>query len=284
MEKSELTQKVILFRKTGFNGKKLEHEIASRIYTSPILRRHLTAEQTSAFLCWFYPEILGLARRFRYRGKPFEAYINYVLLRRINSFMRRDLSKKEVQNIFEDGRFEPEIKSCDLRSGTAFREENSETEFFWLADAGKKRILYLFLREYSVSDPGKLSVVSGLTGYDDRWVQECGKRLRMMVYSRSKRYKAIKRRRNYTYYLLFRTERRLLKAITEEERKNLRKEITALKKSLITANTTLEKISRRPTHREIAEVTGNPKGSVDSGLFYLKKSFEASRGNEKRCA
>ncbi len=284
MGKSELTRKVMLFRKTGKAGKELEDEIAFRIYTSPILDRHLTAEQISSFLCWFYPEILVLAKHFRYRGRPFEAYINYVLLRRINSFLRNDLSEKETQNIFEDRRFDREIKSGNLNGTSDIKERDTVKELSWLANAGKKRILYLFLREYSVSDPEKLSVVSRLTEYDDKWVQECGKRLRMMVYKRSRRYKVIIRRRNYTYYLIFRTEKRLLKAVTEGEKRILREKITTLKEKLAIANTTLEKISRTPTHKEIATVTGNPKGSVDSGLFYLKKSIEEALGNEKRCA
>jgi DNA-directed RNA polymerase specialized sigma24 family protein len=30
-----------------------------------------------------------------------------------------------------------------------------------------------------------------------------------------------------------------------------------------------------PTHRDIADVLGIPKGTVDSGLYYLKESFGA---------
>ena len=44
----------------------------------------------------------------------------------------------------------------------------------------------------------------------------------------------------------------------------------------------MSRVGIAPTNREIAEALGIPKGTVDSGLFFLKKKLAAALGPDSQ--
>ncbi len=284
MEKSNLTQAVEDFKRTGENEKEIIEEIACQIYFSPLLKKYLTREQRNDFLSSFYTGIPFLIRNYQYSGKPFEAYLHFIAKKRVLSYLKKEKEKNEITSIIEDAHFSQEVYHPVFPDDKIAAEETLVNNIKKVGKISNKRILFLFLREFSVSEPQKLSAAARLTGYDEEWIQQCADKLRFLVYQRIKRAEELKKYRNRTYFSLFMTERRLSDAVYESERKPLRDKITKLKKKLITINTALTRTHPYPTHKEIALVTGDPKGSVDSGLYYIKQTFLMAAENEKLSA
>lgn len=284
MEKSNLTQAVEDFKRTGENEKEIIEEVACQIYFSPLLKKYLSREQRNDFLSLFYTGIPFLIRNYHYSGKPFEAYLHFIAKKRVLSYLKKQKEQHEITSIIEDAHFSQEVYQPAFTEDKTAAEETLVNNIKKVGKISNKRILFLFLREFSVSDPQKLSAASRLTGYDEEWIQQCADKLRVLVYRRIKRAEELKQYRNKTYFSLFLTERRLSDTVYESERKPLRDKITKLKKKLITINTALARTHPYPTHNEIALVTGDPKGSVDSGLYYIKKTFLMAAENEKLSA
>ncbi len=284
MEKSDLTKKVLEFQQSQGDMEEVIEEVASAVYFSPILRKYLKREQRIDFLITFYKEIPMLIRNFNFKNKPFEAYLHFVTRRRVLSYLRNQQEETEIRRIVEDTRFARLTYMQKEDKPPTHSVEELVTRINRMGKISDNRILFFFLREYAVSDPAKLSAASRLTGYDEDWIQKCGEKLRLMVDKRVKRASELKRYRNRTYFLLFLSEKRLADALYESEKIELRRKISEFKKRLLELNKALSKTYSYPTHREIAMVTGNPKGSVDSALYYIKRTFMIAAENEKLSA
>ncbi len=284
MGKSNLTQAVDDFKRTGENEEEIIEEVACQIYFSPLLRKYLSGEQRNDFLSFFYAEIPLLIRNYHYSGKPFEAYLHFIAKRRVLSYLKKQKEKHEIIRIIEDVHFAQAAYQSVFPEDKTSAEEDLVNRIRKIGKISNKRILFLFLREFSVSDPQKLSAAARLTGYNEEWIQQCADKLRALVYRRIKRAEELKKYRNRIYFTLFLTEKRLSDAVYESERKSLRNDITMLKTKLKTMNTALARTHSFPTHKEIAMVTGDPKGSVDSGLYYIKQTFLIAAENKKLSA
>ncbi len=284
MKKSKLTDAVLRFRRGREEENEVIENIAYRIYTSPILKKYLSAEQRNEFLSRFYTEIPLLISRFKFNGKSFEAYINFIIKKRIFTYLRKKVTEEEIQSIMEDANFIQNDSYTNPEEISTIPTEILLSRIRQLGCSSNKRILFLFLREYAVSDPKKLTVAARLTGFDEKWIQECGDRLRFMVYRRRKRISVLRKNRNRIFFLLFLTEKRLLSSVYPQDKAKLRNRISELKKTLSNLNKIIARSSPYPTHQEIAIATGNPKGSVDSGLYYIKQTFMLAAENKKLSA
>jgi hypothetical protein len=71
-------------------------------------------------------------------------------------------------------------------------------------------------------------------------------------------------------------------AATETDQERLRvyrKQIRAAEIRIEKTDRELKSTALLPTHKDIASVLGVAKGSVDSGLYYLRKAFSACELN-----
>ncbi len=284
MTKSILTEKVLAFQHSGRGRELLVHEIALFVYSSFILKTSLSEDQTGEFLCFFYRDMDHLINRFSYQGKPFEAYLNFILKWRIKSFLSRISKKKEAVSIVNDARFVniiqqeyPVLKKESVRVDPQTAELVQST-------TDKKRILILFMKEYVTSDPEYLPHVAHMTGFPEKWIEARAEMLKRMVYRRIKRYRVLSEKRNRTFFKLFLTEKKLADAYTTEDISTYAAEIKVLNKRLILTNKELSRVSFHPTNREISIVTGIPKGTIDSGLFYLRKLLNDTRNTGNKAA
>ncbi len=284
MGKSALTKKVITFQQSGQGEEKLIQEIALYIYSSFPVKTYLSKDQRGDFICSVYNEIGRIMNRFSFKGKPFEAYLNIILKWRIKSYLSRTAMKKDIISITNDAHF---IYTAQLKSPDEHKqgiEIDDEIASVIRNDTDRKRLLFIFMKEYITADPAYLPYVAQLTGYSERWIMDKAEILRHIVYRRIDRYKKLSEKRNKTFFKLYLAEKKQYEAYTEEEKKAYAVEAKMLKERLHRTNRDLSKFPFYPTHREISAVIGIPKGTIDSGLFYLKKSFYCSHKDSGKAA
>lgn len=282
MKENNLTEKVQRYQQTGLNKTELIQEIAVYTYSSVLLKKYLTEDQKGDFLCFFYSEMENLIERFHFIGKPFEAYLHTILKWRIKTFLVRDSKKRDVLHILKDRHFLEPLHTIDrgIHADDEIEISSAALQVFHgvntdpiPANSDKNRLLFLFLKEYTVSNPDYLPYISKITGYSEEWIIERAEILRTYVRKRMKRFKILTEKRNRTFFQLYLMEKKLHEAYTDSEKKLYSDKIKILTRRLQMVNKEISKISLHPTHREISSVMRIPKGTIDSGLYYLKKSF-----------
>ena len=291
---SELTRDVLAKREDPKTRKDLIEKISRIVYSYP--RKHLRWGDDDAgdFFCAFYPKIDGLIDRFSYSGKPFEAYLIASIRWQLKTFAKkRAMHHSEEKAIQEETDF---WYSCDIHDGqhhsydVCYRSGTADPQERYSAEASKvlkikgngritdpawaKRFLYLVLRNVTFIDDSFMEHAAELSGYDIGYIVGCATELRERLWRKRERYAALKEKRNSLHVRILQLNT-LVRRETETER------LTAYKKQLETAKKRMAGISAEirsanilPTHKDIAEVLGLSKGSVDSGLYYLRKAFD----------
>ncbi|MCK5200436.1 MAG: hypothetical protein KAR21_18905, partial [Spirochaetales bacterium] len=64
----------------------------------------------------------------------------------------------------------------------------------------------------------------------------------------------------------------------------LENQIKSLRKKINSMNREISNAIVRPTHKDLADILQIPKGSIDSGIFYIKNSFNELENIEKKSA
>ena len=84
----------------------------------------------------------------------------------------------------------------------------------------------------------------------------------------------IREKRNCQFCRLFQLHQKLHYEADNAEKEVITARIEKTKSRICKLNRILKSITQMPAHRDIAEIMGIPKGSVDSGLYYLKIYLE----------
>jgi DNA-directed RNA polymerase specialized sigma24 family protein len=87
--------------------------------------------------------------------------------------------------------------------------------------------------------------------------------------------KLLRERRNRAYSRLLFMEKELSGETEHEAAEALRRKIGKLKKIMMQASYEISRIPLCPTHNAIAEELGIPKGTVDTGLRWIKQKLSA---------
>ena len=281
---TSLTQMVLQYQKTGENQKKLLREISVKVYDYPRRAYGWSEDDRSDFFCQFYPKILNLADRFCYTGKPFEAYLVTTLRWQLKTFaanrakdalqeaiaMKSCLSWQKDRNTIYDqvaAEHSPEYSPA-LREVLKIGADGKVTK-----KACVKRLLFLVLQEAFTINDSQIETVAAITGMDKIRIIGCVTEMRTILSEKRQRRQTLLDRRN-KLHLHFECLRERLSTETDTGvRSRLFTELTKVQARLVRIKNDLATIKEGPSHREIAEVLDLPKGSVDSGLYYLKNAI-----------
>jgi len=138
----------------------------------------------------------------------------------------------------------------------------------------QKRLLLLTMKGSLHIDTHIAWCVSTITGYTSIWILNCIQKLKETMHKRNHRLEQLRIRRNRYYIRIYDIHIDLTVETDIGKRKVLFKELYIIKRRMEQTITEISRIPRSPTHQEIANVMGYPKGTVDSGLYYIKNSFE----------
>ena len=267
MSTSQLTEVVLEGQKNPSHTQKAEWEVACWIYDELHRKFRLDADEAGNFFCDFYPKIRKLILQFEYRGHPFEAYMYATLRWQVLSYKKR-LGRQRLQNqffIYEsfwDVHQDEPAYSEPIPSRVPRHIHNSFKTY-------RKRLIYVALRESEYLDNQLIEALIQYTRVDRRWFLNCVMALRRKVERRRRRLDRARLYHNsclYRYYLL---QLKVYNSNSPETQTYYRRELEKNRSRLHRVSRKVKKMHVHPTNREIAEVLNVPKGSIDSGIFYI---------------
>lgn len=294
MEKS-ITDAVLEYQRCRILTIQILHAAGTILYEYLLKKHELSDDERNDFFCYFYPKIPALFDRFVYSGTPFEGYMLVSARWQLKSFVYRARRREARNRYIELSAWKEEyapgyslITPFDTSAETAAELKqvfgiDPETGKIRKQASGR-RILYVTMRGAMHVTDTMLSAVSETTGCDLEWLYNCTQKLKRRMEKRSVRLEHLKKRRNGLYLKILDLHRYIENAADQEIRALLSGRLVSLQKHLHNALIEISHTITEPSHKEIAEVLGIPKGSVDSGMHCLKHSVREFLTEHGRCA
>jgi hypothetical protein len=252
--------------------------ICNRILTEAFnhLRRYRRKgeDEVSDFLLDFHARIEGLLGRFVCRGLPFRHFLLRTLRWQWNTF-RAAQSRRRRQawlavdsGLGGDGFFvaeAPHDEPCDPGL---------------LSPSDKRRLILLALKACPYLDDWHLEAVSRHSGADLAWLQACQHKLRLATAERRSRRELLADKRGDAFYRRLMAEDDARREADPARRLTHEHRASVYRSRLLHLSRQREAMTAAPTHLELSVLLGMPKGSVDSGLYHLKRVLASVYGNQ----
>ena len=288
MKKWIINEKVIQYKQTNDNLENLVHELGIHVYSLLKNKFKLDDEERSEFFCEFYPKIPDLIKRFKFSGIPFEGYLISSIRWDIKYFRSKKSRLRGVEKAKHKDPFylvSPEndftiVQNEELQISDKARSPlRLSKRSRILTDPIKQRVLYIYLLEAENTDDKLKNAIIKATGYKKKWLDNCTAKLRAKTDKRMLRIKLLRNRRNSAFFNLHLLQEKLNFSDNLNEKKDLIIKIERLRSIISKINNQISKAPSRPTHQDLADILGIPRGSIDSGIYYLKSAFEDLKKN-----
>ncbi|MDX9801489.1 MAG: hypothetical protein RBT69_09155 [Spirochaetia bacterium] len=289
MKKHELTSMLVSYRKGDISRKTVFEAICLFVYKFPGRIYNWKEDDCSDFFSYFYPKIERMVDSFRIREVPFEVYLVKTLKLQIKTFAARKTAVEVSIKILKNKELWPYEKIISSSvSGNDFvcePEPSPFADFFHdvltrepsrinRENTLKKRLLMLALKNMQCGGDNEISRISALLDCDADWLIDAFSQLNEKRTEKKKKKVFLENRRNRHFSRLCLLHENSHSSLTPEEKEKIYLKIAKEKSSIDSLSKKLDMITVEPTHQDIAEVMKLPKGSVDSGLYYLKLYLE----------
>ncbi len=271
------------YRTSGDGFDALFTRVVVRVYEYPKKNPLCTEEDCAEFLLSFYPRIKNIILGYRNMGREFDAYLANCLRWHMKSYLgwRLRMVKQDRLLLRE---------SCDsARTGADDASAGEETPEY--RTDGRSRIgpfsfcsrdgvlhrrslgrfLLLALKCVDDLDDPTVGRLSELSGFSRDLFFHLIEALRVCMRRRSARISLLRERRARNYFRLRLLGEERGSCDDPDRAARLERKIALEKERFRRACEALSRVPRSPSHRDIARILGIPKGTVDSGLHYLKK-------------
>ncbi len=268
----KLNDLLVYFRRTGNGKDSLVSGISIVVYGYPKGKEHCSEEDCAAFFLSFYPRIQSLLVRYRDVGRNFDAYLNTCLRWHLKTYLKQRIRNDRKEKLL--------LKESYLARN---REENDGIEAFECASPeaedgeaadrkpGVKHILLLTLKSVMFLSDQAVEHIAILAGIHRDFLFHIVEILRFTMRKRLDRISKLTSRRNRNYFRIrFLSEEKQL-CLNPDRISTIDRQIANEKKRYDRTTYDIGRVPKSPTHRDIARILGLPKGSVDSGFYYLKK-------------
>ena len=289
----EFTDALIKYQQTGKGYENLVEQIAVHVYSILKTKYKMKDDERGDFFCAYYPKIANLIKHFEYHGTPFKIYLKVSINWNIKTFRTLKSKYRSIQKAVYKEPFYlvpckddfTEITNSDLHISEFAREAlqiKDKKEI--LSETVKKRLLYIYLIEADHLDETIRNGIIEMTGYKKKWIEKCSEKLKKKMDKRLRRVKQMEKRRNCAFFEFHLLQEKFSFTLDKEEKKMLDDQIKKLRKKITNMNRDISNAITRPTHKDLADVLQIPKGSIDSGIFYIKNSFKEIENFEKKSA
>jgi hypothetical protein len=292
MKDSSLHELVKEYRRSGIGRECIFPKVAELLYRDPGRFGFETDDDASEALFKYRRRIAGLADRYEDKGIPFDVYLasslryiaKTVKRARRRSAEREFVCEKAEATSFARVAMEPGL--CD-RIPSSGSMKVKPLPVFGSTDSNeayRNRIVYLFLKCAWDVDDEDVARVSSATGVNEDWLSSAVAQSRRFLDSERLRFEVLATRRNSSWCRI-----RLLEARIREESDPLRRDrIQAARERerVRFERVRAEIFSFKPVvpNSVVARIIGIPKGTVDSGLYYLKKHPVSRTARSKETA
>jgi len=281
MENMRLHDLVKAYKAGQVNRESIFERIASEIYANPSRFGFDGEDDAADALCRYRRRISSLPDRYQDMGAPFEAFLVTslrFLARTMRRERRREREREYVCEVSEGWRAEAMASDCgqfeEFLPGplpepppSSGRTEPTSLELA----AFRTRLVFLYLKCAWEADDEKTRLIAEATGVPEDWLAAAlAQALRALEAERC-RYERLSCRRDRAWSRVCLLENRLRTEVEEDKRNRLQDSICREKRCLESARRELRAFRPTVPNSIVARILGIPKGTVDSGLYYLKR-------------
>jgi DNA-directed RNA polymerase specialized sigma24 family protein len=236
------------------------------------------------FYLSFLPSLKKSIRTFAFRGVPFERYLLAVMKKRILSWFRSWHRIRLNWTIAGDASLAPAYAPEEAVPPPA----TSQVAALLGTDADgrlarprcRRWFLIWTLKHCHLLSETDIGLTARITGCAEDWVRGMTDRLRLALERRAERLERLRRRRNRLFMLARILELRLRDELDGDLKKKYALALSQKRRSLGNTVHAIAHVGCCPSHRMIAEVTGIPKGTIDTIAARFKHMLEEE--NDRR--
>lgn len=265
--------KVIEFQRDGKGLGELMQDLAPAVYQFPRRRMGLDEDACGEFYIRFQPRLARMLARYQDRGRSFDAYLKTCLGWQLRNFARTrragERSWEAVMRMTADGEPSPDASPAPcigIPRGIAAVVRTP---------ADRRNFLFLALKCPGLADDPKAEAAAAVAGVPLPRLRALEAALAERGAARRERLGEFAARRNRAFCAARLLETELRCEVDPGRRQVLQARLQKARARMRTAMARMAKVGLAPTNREIAEALGVPKGTVDSGLYVLKRKLAA---------
>ena len=288
---------MLTFQRTGKGRRALLDELATYAYRYP--RRKLpTLDEDAAgeFYLFCHDKLEQLIVRFRDCGKPFERYVNSVLSWQLRSFLAK---RRRTEHAWKTSLHSQLWDSPDLVPGVgATQQEAAPQPASWernlksLRAAGcgpeqrgavpaiaspavRRRLLYGVLKTGHRLDERQMAAAARAVGCELSRLHFLIDELRRRRAPTQRRLELLRARRNRAFAQLQLWSAAAHQDTDSERRAQAAARAARHRRAVVAAQAELARVRVAPSNRDIGALLGAPKGTVDTGLYWLQRQSAA---------
>jgi hypothetical protein len=280
MAEESLNSLVSAYKKSGVGRDLILGRIAGKLYREPRRFGFEGEDDASEALYRYRRRILGLADRYVDLGPPFEVYL-FSSLRFLARTVRRERKQAREREIVceRSERWDIESRgpsSVPLRPGG----DGPEIEGFSRSPVGglsgpeaaalKKRIVFLYLKCAWEASDAATDKIAQAAGVPADWLAAASAQSLRFLEPERRRFEGLEARRDRSWARLCLLEERLHDEPEPSRRALLESAVRAERGRFDRACVELKAFRPIVPNSVVARILGVPKGTVDSGLYYLR--------------
>jgi len=259
-------------------------ELEGSIYMYFFLNKEKTClnywkkEEYEDYISWFYPRMKKAIDTYREIGSSFEAYMNKFLMVTSREYKVRKTAKSFIEYSAWSARV-PDLYAHEESPGYfSEKKDNVLPELIVIQNQRKntRRILALVLKCYYYVSDDFLDKIVSITKIDKDELRKMIEKMRKIRQKKDDAIYLMKERIYGQYYRCIVYEKRLsfIQENTDAyDKMKLRRDKARLR--LERMRKRLSKIRTDATNKQVAEVIGVRKGTVDASLYKLKEKLDS---------
>jgi DNA-directed RNA polymerase specialized sigma24 family protein len=272
---------VLLYQKTREGLHDIVNALAPRVYQFPKRKMGWDEDACGEFYVFVHPRLIRLLDRFNDQGKPFESYLSAVLNWQLRNFARDRKRGERSWNVslrLDAGDPEAQETREKLVSPPAAEDVCLPADIATLikSEADRRNFLFLAMKCARTIGPENAPLLAAVSGVDENRILGLSALLREMRAPRELRLEIFRARRNRAFAQSRLLETELQSEVEPERAAVLRASLAKARRRMRAAMIRMARVKLAPTNLEIARVVGVPKGTVDSGLYWLKRKLASA--------
>lgn len=257
----------------------------------------LDEDERSEFILFFHRRIPPMLRRYDPDLGAFEAYLATAIKYQLKSFTIMRIRQRQRFCVPEDPTFwrNSGEEVTGVSEAAEFPEE-SETPVVVLREAAeayrshnrrlhrgafKKRLLYVTLKCSLYASEENLRQMASFLEIDQPELLNLAAELSRSLKPRIQRRKRLQERQNEVSYRIHTLRKELESTLEEPRRSDLSVALASQEDRSRALTEEIDHVPDYVTNREIAKVLKVPKGSVDSGIYYVRSVLKQNRSRSE---
>jgi DNA-directed RNA polymerase specialized sigma24 family protein len=234
-------------------------------------------DKCTEYLCWLYPRLSRAIDSYKNTGASFDAYISAMIHWSAREYRTRETDHR----ITEYACWKAKAEEMAVSSP---EPEYPERRAPIPLVPNPRQVLVLLLKTYFYLSEDFLSRAAPALGMSKEKLRNLVEELRKLRLRRDEEIRGLRERIHCQYYRCIAFEKRM-ESVSEDSAHHIKmkEKLIRARARLRTMKARLASIRMEATNRQIAEVLGVPKGTVDSNLHALKRKFAEYPGDGPAC-